>query len=198
MGHRYWSVRPGDGIVFLQTRWGNMNNIEYIIKKGSSCKVHVEIPKLDSLPRYDVWRKQPIINRNQTIQRLNSSIPSKGGVYFLFYSDERLLYIGKAANIRQRLNFHTGPRTIREIAEEKKRNPKHIFSASWILTPDAGARDIIETAYLRTYGTAWNSDKIDKRLNYPEAPKDQYLDLPEVQKYIQKQNQIMRDVVAQI
>ena len=60
--------------------------------------------------------------------------------------------------------MHTSHRTIQEIANQSKMNPKHIVFASWVLTPDAGACDIIETAYLRTHGTAWNFDKIDNQL----------------------------------
>lgn len=175
-----------------------MPDIKYHIKTGNCCKVDIEIPTLDSLKKHNTWNKQPPINCNKTSQRLSSSIPNKGGVYFLFFSDGRLLYVGKAANIRQRLNMHTSPRTIREIADQKRMNPKHIFWVSWILTPDAGAREIIETAYLRLYGTAWNYDKIDNELIYPQAPKDEDLELPEVQKYIQKEQRIMKDIVASI
>jgi hypothetical protein len=112
-----------------------------------------------------------------------------------FFTQIVAYFIGKASNIRQRLNAHTASRTIREIAYKKRRNPKHIIFVSWILASDAGARDIIETAYLRTYGTAWNLDKIDETLDYPEAPEDEDFHNPEVQEYIQKHEKIINDSI---
>lgn len=175
-----------------------MNDIKYNIKIGNCLSIDIEIPALESLKKFTVWNKQTSINRNKTIQRLNPSIPSEGGIYFLFYSDNRLLYIGKSANIRQRLNGHTSTRTIQEIAEQKRGNPKHIFFASWLLEGDEGSREIIETAYLQTYGTAWNLDKIDKHLNYPQAPEDEDLNLPKVQAYLKKEQQLIDDAIVEI
>lgn len=167
----------------------------YKIELGTSLKVNIEIPKLESLEKHSVWKKRPQVNANRTIQRINHSIPKRGGVYFLFYSDKRLLYIGKSANIRQRINGHTKIRSVHEIAEETKRNPKHIYMISWLILEDEGSREIVETAYLRTYGTAWNQDKIDKNLSYPAAPIDEDLHLPEVQTYIKKQHKIIDEAI---
>ena len=175
-----------------------MTLVNYKIITGNSLKVDIEIPSLESLERHHVWNKQLAANANKTIQRLNPFIPNKGGVYFLFYSDNRLLYVGKAANIRQRLNNHTKIRTIQEIAKQERKNPKHIFSVSWLLLEDDGEREIIETAYLQTYGTAWNQEKIDSNLTNPPAPEDEDYNLPEVQEYIQKDNNIIDSAIEAI
>ena len=175
-----------------------MGEIIHNIKISDCCRVDIEIPKLDTLEKFKVFNDNPILNKNKTVQKLNPSIPNNGGVYFLFYSDGRLLYIGKAGNIRSRLNGHTRRRTIREIVYKKRWNPKHIVFISWISIPDAGVRDIIETAYLRTYGTAWNNDKIDSKLTYPEAPEDEEINHPKVQEYKQKEEKLIDEGIKKI
>jgi len=181
--------------------WGDknyMNLVNYKINTGDSLRVDIEIPSFESLEKHHVWNMQPTVNVNKTIQKLNPSIPNEGGVYFLFYSDNRLLYVGKAANIRQKLNDHTKTRTIQEIAEQKRRNPRHICSVSWLMLEDDGAKEIIKTAYLRVYGTAWNQEKIDNNLTYPPAPEDEEYNLPEVQAYLKKEKNIMDKAIEAI
>ncbi len=170
--------------------------MKYSISKSSACVIDITIISLDCLKRIDVWRDQPLRINKGLVSRISGDIPSRGGIYFLFGNKGILLYIGKASNIRQRINNHTKQRTIEEIANQEKRNPSHIKTISWIEADDEGCRDILETAYLRSYGTAWNADKIDPLLEYPAAPYDEELKSSEVIKYLEKQKVLLNNTMS--
>lgn len=165
--------------------------VAYEVRIGQAAAISIEIPALASLTKHRAWLDQAVPTRNGQLRRLNLDIPAEPGIYFLFYADGRLLYVGKASNIRQRLNQHTATRTVHQIALQERRNPRHIQYVSWVVCHDEGARDVLETAYLRSYGTAWNVGKVDMLLDYPEAPDDEDLQLPEVQQYLRKTRAII-------
>ena len=167
--------------------------MKYSIQKSDRCEIAITIDSLDGLKRIPVWRGEPLRLNKSLVSRINADIPGDGGIYFLFGDAGILLYIGKAANIRQRINIHTKQRTLEEIASQSKPNPSHIKTMAWIKADDAGCRDILETAYLRSYGTAWNIDKIDANLEYPTSPHDDELDAPEVKAYLAKRQAALNE-----
>jgi len=167
--------------------------MKYSIHKSDRCEIAITIESLDLLKRIPVWRSEPLRLNKGLVSRINADIPSFGGIYFLFGDAGILLYIGKAANIRQRINIHTKQRTLEEIASQSKPNPAHIKTMAWIMADDAGCRDILETAYLRSYGTAWNIDKIDAGLEYPEPPLDEDLEAPKVKEYIARRQALLNE-----
>lgn len=172
--------------------------MKYSIHKSDCCEIAITIKSLDLLKRIPVWRSEPLRLNKGLVSRINADIPGYGGIYFLFGDAGILLYIGKAANIRQRINIHTKQRTLEEIASQSKPNPSHIKTMAWLKADDAGCRDILETAYLQSYGTAWNIDKIDVDLDYPKPPHDDELDAPEVKDYLAKQQASINESVKAV
>lgn len=89
-------------------------------------------------------------------------IPRHPGVYFMRGADDRLLYVGKATDLRQRLGSY------RYVTERTSRKTRRLLSAvrkiSWELTNSEPAACIRENELLRTHRPRFN------RVNtYPKA-----------------------------
>lgn len=159
---------------------------------GNDLKASIEIICPEKL------QKIAVQSRHDRKKYLNSIIPSVGGIYFLFYEDLKLLYIGKALNIRQRVIQHLQSRKIPEIANQERRNPNHIKYVSYIEIEGKCARDIFETIYLNQYATAWNIEKINENIPFPEAPEDEELERDDVKHYLKKHQTILDEVIDNI
>jgi excinuclease UvrABC nuclease subunit len=79
--------------------------------------------------------------------------PNEGGLYFLYSLDLKMLYIGKAVNIKHRLS-------------EYYRHGSHLYDVihnvmivQYIVVEDVVERDMLETYYINKYKTPLNRNK---------------------------------------
>jgi len=79
--------------------------------------------------------------------------PKEGGLYFLYSSDFKFLYIGKTTGLKRRLS-------------EYYNNGSHLYDVihnvalvQYVLIEDPVERDMLETYYINKYKPPWNRSK---------------------------------------
>jgi excinuclease UvrABC nuclease subunit len=80
------------------------------------------------------------------------TIPRRPGIYVMTGEHERVLYIGKARNLRQRLCSYKYPRSSRKLARLTCR----VRSITWELCEDAATASMRENELLRLHKPAFN------------------------------------------
>ena len=120
------------------------------IRLSNKTQISIEIPELSKLQLVAPFLEQPKKAKNGQVVRLSEKIPNKSGVYFLFGSDGKVLYIGKAVDIRSRISMHTQQRNISDIRYQWGFSYRLVKNVSWLLIENEGERDIVETAYLNS------------------------------------------------
>jgi len=110
--------------------------------------------------------------------KIDKSISSLPGVYFLFDKELELVYIGKAQNIRTRILQHTTDNNNGRLQIIDKKTPfKRVYSTclpkgivkyySCLIEKDEEKRNYLETFLLYAIKTKFNrSDKIQAIENY--------------------------------
>jgi excinuclease ABC subunit C len=99
------------------------------------------------------------------IKALLSSIPAKPGCYLMKDSDGRVIYVGKAINLRNRVRsyFHTSSNQFRKVAELVR----HISDIDWIVVGSELEALILEMNLIKRYRPKYNVRlKDDKRYPY--------------------------------
>jgi len=165
---------------------------------GPSIKIEFTIKRIEDLDKINLYRETPKKTKSGYLSRIVDEIPNTSGLYFLF-KDDKLLYIGTAENIRQRINQHTQKRSVEEIASQKRINPNHFTHISWLEIEEEIDRQILETVYLNKYPTAYCTNKVYTEFDEePTPPKDKELERPDVVQYQKRlQNSLANAVLNQ-
>lgn len=121
--------------------------------------------------------------KENNFSKLSKSIPTTGGIYFIFDKNLELIYIGKSKNIRSRILQHSTDNENSRLHVEDKGTYFEQFHTtcipigvadyySYILEGDEFKRGMIETFFLCTIKTRFNcSDKIKAIKQYKEKMK---------------------------
>ena len=106
--------------------------------------------------------------RNSTSIQTTSNIPETAGVYFLKNKNNEIVYIGKARNLRSRVNSH-------KQSKDSFKNVEHIQSVEWVPMANEIEALIKEREYIQHHQPKLNVLlRDDKQYLYIGVTKQEY------------------------
>jgi len=112
-------------------------------------------------------------------------IPTKPGIYLFFNKNKKLVYVGKATNLKSRVRSYfagqKSPRPIESLIDEVK-------NIKWIVTDSVLEAIILEANYIKKYLPKYNVlGKDDKSWNYLAITKSEFPNLKAIRQHDLKQ-----------
>lgn len=111
------------------------------------------LPKLETLSKYSIISNIPVVGNKESW--INPVIPKKRGIYFLF-NKNKLYYIGKSSNIRQRVTTHITPQSQRPSQRNIQVPFNEINQVAFLLFEDDSFLDVAELFYIIYYKPKYN------------------------------------------
>ncbi len=104
------------------------------------------------------------MTKEEYIERYRSQIPSKPGVYKYYDSRKRILYVGKAKNLKKRINsYFTAKHTDKKTIELVKR----IESIDYHIAPSENEALLLENNLIKNLRPPFNINLKDNKNYYP-------------------------------
>lgn len=124
------------------------------------------LPDIDESITLDTM--EYIVNNNKTISiKQLKSVPNKSGLYYFYGTNDELLYIGKAKNLRSRITTHING------ASNLCRYSKNIKRIEYSLIESALERELYETYAINTLMPILN---LSKTYEFHNLDLDEYVD----------------------
>ena len=122
------------------------------------------------------------ISNNKVVQAKLKSLPKSPGVYLYRNDKNRVIYVGKAINLKNRVSSYfrgdhpTSPQGLRRTSDPKTVElVKHIVDMEWIVTGSEIEALILEAELIKRYKPRYNIDwKDDKNYCYIKITKEDY------------------------
>ncbi len=121
--------------------------------KENGMSISLTLPKLETLSKYSIISNIPIVGNKESW--INPVIPKKRGIYFLF-NKNKLYYIGKSSNIRQRVTTHITPQSQRPSQSNIQVPFNEINQVAFLLFQDDTFLDVAELFYISYYKPKYN------------------------------------------
>ncbi len=121
-------------------------------------ELKLKFPSIALLKKYIAKNDKPkIIGGKESW--ITKNIPSKGGVYFIFGKNNKLIYVGRSSNVRNRIVLHASKNTINSEmmwGYQRQVPADEVIKVAFLLTNDKTKRKLIENIYICLYQPKYN------------------------------------------